>query len=163
MRAAWARFGARQLEYETALEARAERLLGSTEFNLSVIEWVNKLRTTPQQTAAYLRERLAGCYDGGQFTPPWAGGAPEASKEGEAALLSLQATLEATPPLEAVHLVDALSDASRALLEEVAASLQSGGGATPRGGRSTLHSRLRSRGVWSGVAGEGVSPACNRM
>jgi len=126
------------------------------EEELSVVEWVNLLRTMPRAAAERIRLRLAGCFDGSTFRPPWSGGHAEYTSEGEEALNSLLALLEEIEPMQPVALVDAVSGAAEHLTTEICSRLDAGG-ATPRTSeRTSLHDRLKQRGVWSGVAGEGV-------
>lgn len=164
----WARFGRAVDAYETALEERlASQRLSELEvaeepdvvdvaWEASLIEWVNLLRTAPRAAAARIRCRLSGCYRGTDFYPPWGNGMPERTSEGEMALDSLLSLLETLEPMEPVHLNPAVSDAAGALVVEVCEHVEVTSTPPRTSQRSTLHARLKARGVWSGVAGEGV-------
>jgi len=111
----------------------------------SVMEHLNRVRTEPRAYAAHLRSRLKGCFDGTTFTPPWPGHKIKTA-EGEAAVESLCAFLEAASPLPELRLLSPLVDAA----------FDSASWLSDHATLSPLEERLAKYGTWSGVAGEAV-------
>ena len=90
------------------------QLISREALSLSVLEHVNRVRMQPAKYAEHLRQRLAGCYNGKLFSPPWRlDGDSVKTSEGEAALVSLVAELERTPPLPMLQSSTALEWAAQ--------------------------------------------------
>ena len=123
--------------------------LDADQLSDAVIRKINHIRTQPKIAAIEYRARLAGCYEGQFFKPPW-GGKPYVTKEGHEAMEDLLETLEHLEPMEPLQPLAALKIASRKLGEELA-------GGVDRAMTSHIEWRLSTVGTWAGAAGEAVT------
>lgn len=134
-----------EAKYASTAVAPPTDLQGRAAMSRTVIDHINHVRSSPKAAAAEFRARLAGCFDGLNFSPPWRlGGAPIVTKEGEAAVAELLSHLEKLPPLGVLEQHAPLEDAAAILGNDLA------DGRRP----SAIEKRLEPYGSWSGVAGE---------
>ena len=135
-------------------EGKARPLPSGKLFSLSahgfaVLEHLNRARTDPKAYAASLKASLDGRYDGTTMNPPW-GGPRLQTKEGEAALNDLVATLSAAQPIGPLKFVMGIAESS----QEIADAF--GAGTAKKVSELPLPDRLKKFGKHNGAAAEAI-------